>query len=271
MDIKSYFQFDPGFDLTAAQIGINKWDWIGISISDENEALKIMRTNKFDVLPIIGENGEVNEYYCTREWNKFEALNRCKIDSNKAIYYRTSFPDLIKIFHESKDHYFFLSDYKNILGLVSFVNLNSPNVYNYLYNVLSDIERKFLIILKRYLDEHQILAYYKEANDKHLVNLFNQYTEYQEKGIDHSIFELMYFQSLGITFRHFVNDLPISLRNLNSFAAKMTANGVYNSVRSKIMHPVRAILHSEESITELNELLDDYEVIRSQNFYQNVI
>lgn len=271
MDIKSYFQFDPGIDLTAAQIGINKWDWKGISNLDENEALEIMRTNKFDVLPIIGENGEVYQYYCTREWNNFEALNRCIIEAKRAIYYRTSFPDLIKMFHESNDHFFFLSDYKNILGLVSFVNLNSPFVYNFLYNILSDIERMFSAILKNHLEEHQILTYYYDSNDTHLTELFNQYKEYQEQGVEHSIFELMYFQTLGITFRHFVNELPHGLRNLNRFATKMTANGVYNIVRRKVMHPVRAILHTTESIAELNELLDDYEIIRSHRIHQNVL
>lgn len=121
MNIKKQFQYDPAIEISASQIGISKWNWTSFESKDENQALALMKSNRFDVLPIANSDGSTTSYFATREWNDYSSLNRNTIIDATTIYYRLSLKDLVRKFKEDKQHYYFLTDYNDILGLVSFV------------------------------------------------------------------------------------------------------------------------------------------------------
>jgi hypothetical protein len=264
MDTKSYFKIIPSYDLTAAQIGISKWDWDCIGSSDEAKARDIMIEKRYDVLPIVEPDGQTYRFFCTREWNNYSSLNELRIDDHTAIYYRTSLLDLVKKFKEEGRHYYFLKDHNNIVGLVSLVNLNDPTVYNYLYQILADIERKFSLILKTSsVSEELILDYFLNSSDEHLKDIAKNYRDQKGKGLEISLYDHMYLQSIGIAFKYFNNKLDVRFRKLTSFTKKMSSIGSYNHIRNNIMHPVKSLITSKASLSQLNELLDDFEIIRS--------
>ena len=66
MDIRKHFEYNPILDLTAAHIGINKWDWDTIDNEDEEKARERMKKKRFDVLPIMDSDGKVLKYFSTR-------------------------------------------------------------------------------------------------------------------------------------------------------------------------------------------------------------
>ena len=152
MNIKKQFQYDPAIEVSASQIGISKWNWISIKSNDETQALSLMKTNRFDVLPIENEDGTVTSFFSTQEWNKYDSLNKSRIKDAATIYYRLSLKDLVRKFKEEERHFYFMTDYNEVLGLVSFVNLNCQLVYNYLFFIIADIERSVSEILKKYID-----------------------------------------------------------------------------------------------------------------------
>lgn len=262
MSIKKQFEYNPNIDLTAAQIGISKWNWICINHENETEALQIMKHHKFDVLPIVDSNGQIENFYSTRDWNNYSHLNLNKIESSLSVYYRLSIEDLIRKFAINGTHYYFLTNDKDVLGLVSLVNLNSQPVYNYLYFILSDIERSIATMLNENLNLQDILTSFSNSEDTHLHEILRNYHEAVEKGLDNSIFEHMYLQTIGITVNKLLSKIPEKYKGLNKFSAKFSANGLYNEIRNRIMHPVRPILSDGITVADLNLLLSDYAAIK---------
>jgi hypothetical protein len=262
MNLRDHFEYRPFLDLTAANIGINKWHWVSVSVEDETEAKRIMQTNRFDVLPIINHDDSITKYYSTRVWNTYNNLNLNTIAETDKVYYRLSFCDLIRKFSEEKKHYYFLTDYNRTVGLVSFVNLNCQAVYNYLFQVIADIERSISCFLKIHIQHDEILESFRSSGDSHVKQLLEGFNQSISEGSDNSIYEHMYFQTIGITIKKHLHKLPYRQRELGSYQSKFSPNGTYGILRNKIMHPVRPILSNPESISQINELLQDYSAIR---------
>lgn len=263
MNIKKQFQYDPAIEVSASQIGISKWNWTSIKSNDEAQALSQMKSNRFDVLPIENEDGTVTSFFSTQEWNVYDSLNKSRIKDASTIYYRVSLKDLVRKFKEEERHFYFLTDYKDILGLVSYVNLNCQLVYNYLFFVIADIERSVSGLLKENVDQADILSNFKESQDKHLTELYASFQSSIESNNDSDIFQHMYLQTIGITLKKFNSRLPGDCKKLNKYSSKFGTEGVYNLVRRKVMHPVRPILSDKESINQIDELLTDYVEIKA--------
>lgn len=263
MNIKKQFNYEPAVEVSASQIGISKWDWTSIKSTEEKLAIEIMQNNRFDVLPIENKDGTFNSYFSTQEWNIYSSLNKNKIHNAQTIYYRMSLKDLIQKFKNDGRHYYFLADYDQILGLVSYVNLNCQLVYNYLFFIIADIERSVSEILKKYIPQHEILSEFKKSEDKHLLELSNSFQKSINENNDSDIFQHMYLQTVGITLKKFTPELPKKYKSLNKYSSKFGTHGVYNLIRQKVMHPVRPILSDKKSINQIDELLNDYIMIKS--------
>lgn len=262
MDIKKQFEYNPAPELTAAQIGINKWDWETISLEDENQAKRIMSEHKYDVLPIKEKENKFTNCYTTEKWNNYEHLNLAKIDDSNSIYYNTSFTDLIHKFNTEKTHFYFLVNSKEVLGLVSYVNINCQIVNYYLYQIISDIELSISNILRNNIAQIEIISLFKQSNDSHIKKILAHFEKSTEQGHDNSIFEYMYLQTIGITLREFITKLPKQYLALNKYTEKFGPNQDYSEIRNKVMHPVRSILNDSETISKIDRLLTDYSEIK---------
>jgi hypothetical protein len=262
MDIKRHFDYNPTLDLTAAHIGINKWDWKTIDEENEDKAKEIMKEKSFDVLPVLDTNGKATKYFSTRVWNNYDKLNLNHIDQASLVYYRLSLNDLVSKFNEEKKHYYFLTNYKDILGLVSYVNLNCQAVYNYLFQIIADLERSIAYMLKEHLNQDEIIDTFKTSSDSHLNKVAKTFEEAMASGKDSTIFEHMYLQTIGITLSKFSNKLPDDYKKLNKYSPKFSPTGIYGEFRNKIMHPVRPILNDDASIAKIDTLLKDYSEIK---------
>ncbi len=258
MNIKKYFDYTPSFDLTAAHIAINRWDWVTIDTEDEEKAKNIMKMNRFDVLPFKNQNGDIESYYSTRTWNNFETLNFDRIDHADTIYYRLSFTDLIRKFNEENRHFYFLTNHKDILGLVSYVNLSSQPVYSYLFQLISDLEMKIARLLEEILSQEDVINEFRSSDYQHLIDILSTFDKAATEGKDNSIFQYMYLQTLGITLDKFRESLPSEMKPLLAYRNKFAGNGLFTNVRNTVMHPVNPVLSERVSINDLNEFLEDY-------------
>ena len=262
MNIRKQFFYDPAIEVSAAQIGISKWNWESVKSGNEEDALWIMKKNRFDVLPVENEDGTFTSYYSTQEWNDYSRLNLIKTKDAPKIYYRTSLNDLVKKFEREDQFYYFLTDSDQVLGLVSYVNLNCQLVYNYLFFILADIERSISSMLKDHLDQREVIEEFKRSKNTHQQELVESFDRSVRDNSDTDIFELMYLQSIGITLKKFTYKLPHSLKGLAKYSSKFSSEGVYGSLRNRIMHPVRPVLSDKDSIKKINELLVDYDHIK---------
>lgn len=263
MNIKKQFQYDPDIEVSASQIGISRWNWRTTKSKDHQEALEIMKAERFDVLPIENEDGTINSFFSTQDWNIYNNLNKNKISEAQTIYYRLSFKDLLRKFKDNDCHYYFLTDYNQILGLVSYVNLNCQLVYNYLFFIIADIERSVSELLKEYVSQEQIINEFENSRDIHLKDLVTSFKKNIETNNDSDIFQHMHLQTIGITLKKFFSELPDEYKKLAKYASKFGTEGVYNLIRQKVMHPVRPILSDKQSINQIDELLTDYGDIKN--------
>lgn len=198
MNIRRQFVYDPSIDIIASQIGVSKWTWTYIDHEDINEAKSIMLKNRFDVLPVINMEGNAVKYFATLEWSNYESIELFEIDDLNSIYYRTSIKDLVRKFINDHKHYYFLTDGYETLGLVSYINLNCQFVYNYLYNVLADIERKISEILKKHISQEQIINQFEKSKDKFIHKILKDFNDIKNDNEDNNIFQHIYLQTIGV-------------------------------------------------------------------------
>lgn len=170
---------------------------------------------------------------------------------------------MIRKFKDDERHYYFLTDYEQTLGLVSFVNLNCQLVYNYLFFIIADLERSVAGILKKSIAQEKILNEFSKSNDEHIIKLVAAFKRDVELNIDNDIFQYMYLQTVGIILKKFLNELSTEYKKLGKYCSKFGTEGVYNLVRTKVMHPVRPILSDKQSIKQIDELLTDYIEIKN--------
>jgi hypothetical protein len=74
MKIKRYFEYNPYIEVTAAQIGVSAWTWDFMSEEDLETARSVMKSNRYDVLPIKDANGEFRKHYVTPEWGDYQNI-----------------------------------------------------------------------------------------------------------------------------------------------------------------------------------------------------
>lgn len=259
MNVRKYFKHTPNIDLTAAHIGINRWDWTSIESNNIIEAREIMEKYRFDILPISKSDGLIESYYLTREWNNFDNIDEYSIKDSDMVYYRTSFNDLVRKFSEEKANFFFLTNHKEILGLVSIVNMNTHLVYSYLFQLISNIEIRLAQLLENCIPLEMVIQTFEKANDKHQINIIERFNMKVASGSDDSIFSLMYLQTLGILLKKFANELPETLKPILKYRKKFGPGNLYTELRNRIMHPVNTIISDTDDVDRLHEFLIDYD------------
>lgn len=261
MDVKKYFEYTPDLELIVAQIGINKWDWQCVERNDEILAKRIMTHNRFDILPISTKNG-VTHYFQTERWGDFSTVKIREIGEEDVIYYRLSFIDLIrKMINEKRNHYF-LVDSSEILGLVSLNNLNSIPVYNYIYQITASLEQLVSNYLRTLFDEEEVLEWLKASNDQLSKKVVWEFIKLKEKNADNSIFDHLYFPSLGTILKKGELILKQVNPELLNYRTKFCAGNLYWEIRNTVAHPVKSLFVDATSVQKLYELISDYTVIK---------
>ncbi|MEP1304467.1 MAG: hypothetical protein ABJK11_14815 [Balneola sp.] len=268
MKIQDYFLNAPLVDVTAAHIGINKWDWEYSEKRDINHAKSIMKSNRYDVLPIVNSNNEIEQYYSTTEWNNYSTIDLKEIDNSCCVYYRLSIEDLISKMHLENRNYYFLINHSTVVGLVSLVNFSCQSAYNFFFQTISNTERKLSMLLKTELDELEVISTLRKSTDKINQDLVKQYDTAVNNGVDASIFEMTYLNTLGYLISKFKDSLD-SYEQLEPYTKYLLSSGLFSIVRNTIMHPVKGIINEDVNIsnlyefitenTRLNALLDDIE------------
>lgn len=263
MNVRKEFDYTPQIDITAAQIGISKWNWAFTDSEELEVALRIMVGNNFDVLPIKNRDESFDRYFSTIVPNDYSSIVVRNIEDSVTIYYRLSFKDLIRKFKQGKAKYFFVRDSDEILGLVTVADLNTILVYNYLYTVISEIERGISDLFEQFVDQEKVLKYFSESDNKEFQKVANYFRSAKENNIESSIFQTLYLTHLSPLLKYFSDQIPSKYIKLKDFYPKLSTEGLFNIIRNKVMHPVRPIISDMDSICQIDELLHDYMVINS--------
>ena len=269
MRIREHFKYNDANMLTAAHLGISKWNWEYVEHTTNIEDAKvIMQKKEFDVLPIMDSEGEFHSFYSTWSWGDYTHLNKNIIDYGRRVYYKMSFRDLIKKFTGKKDsRYFFLQTHDDIVGLVSVVNFNSLPVYNYLYREISSIEYLVSNFLEGVISEKKVLAILQESGDVTANELASRYLSTVSNNLGSSIFHHLYLSHLGLVIKNCVSEFDHSLKKLGSYAKSF--GNEYRELRNVVAHPSRLIVTGYDSFGKIDQVLNDFDEIRELLHNQN--
>ena len=253
MNLTKYFQYNPELDLTVAQIGMSKWNWQTISHTNSKRARDIMFSEQFDILPIV-HNGGVHSYFKTCKYGDYSSVELLEIQKEDLIYYRLSFFDLLRRMQKDQRVYYFLTDSSDILGFINLPQLNCLAVYNYLYQVIANLERKMIEYIKSISNEDEVIEILKNSKDNNAADSVKKYEELKKKNLNNSIFEHIYFSSLNTILKRISKKHKIN-KEVSNLRKHFSPNQRLTNLRNKVAHPVRSIFNSPESINEVNDVI----------------
>lgn len=257
MDVKKYFEYNPDLELTVAQIGINKWDWVAIKDENIENAKSIMKSNRFDVLP-LDDDKTISKYFKTDNWGDYSKISLKYITREDSIYYRLSFIDLLRKMLADQNYLFFLSDSNEVLGLVSLNNLNCLAVYNYIYQITASLELVVSQYLEELLDEEFVLDVLKKTSDKQANKIAEHFEELKSVNSENSIFHHLFFPTIGTLLKYSKDLIEKDCPELLKYRTKFCAGNLYWEIRNTVSHPVKPLFINEISVKKVNELISDY-------------
>lgn len=261
MKLRKYFEYQPDLELTVAQIGINKWDWVATNRYDKGYAKRIMSLSRFDILP-VHINEDLDHYYQTKNWGDYSEIVLKEILREDIIYYRLSFLDLLRKMQREGKYQFFLADSNEILGLVSLNNLNCLAVYNYIYQITASLEKVVSDFLQRTLDNDEVILMLSGSSDKQAQSIIKVYTEMKAVNKDNTIFQYLFFPTLGTLLKSAADKVEKEVPELMAYRTKFCAGNLYWEIRNIVSHPVKPLFVDENSILKVNELISDYYTIK---------
>jgi hypothetical protein len=245
-------------DVNAAVVGISRSRWISVSgtKATAEQAAQIMQANRFDILPVEDPSG-VSEYFHTRKWNDYLAVDRRAITHRDVISFVTPLRDVIRGFAlEPRDFYFLVSE-RMVVGLVSLANLNCRQVYVYLFSLLSELEVQLGNLVTRHCSDQKLLeTTWGPREDGKYRGVKKRYKSDRALGYDVPFVEYMYLTDLVKVIGEKGLFGQMGYQDCRQF---MGAFGRLVKLRNKVAHPNRSLITGPESCKELWQGIDEVE------------
>jgi len=258
MEEELRFLRDSIVDVDAAVVGISSTRWTAIPVSEATpeKAVPIMKTNRFDVLPIVA-GATVKEYFCADEWNTYTSISRKVITHRDVIPFDTRLRDIIRGFALDSRHFYFLNNNRKIVGLISVANLNCRAVKVYLFSLLAELEIQMGRFVLQHLPESDLLrmTFGASTKAKH-GSVRKRYAADKANGLEVPFVEYLYLSDLIniLAAKKLFSHLGFSSRN--RFEDRFNP---LNPLRDAVAHPSRSLIADEMSCKRLWEKIDSIE------------
>lgn len=249
---RDFFNVNLKFVFNASNIAIYRSEWTSIKPEDAtiSNAVKIMKENRYDVLPIESDKqNKIIEFFCTNKINTWteESVKRKKIKDEDILPIEVTFDDLIDRFDITDRLFFFLSSNVQIKALITRANLNERPIKAWLYTMLCALEMNLGEFIKseKFSDEDIL----KQLTVDRKKEVYNNYKEDQELGVENNLVEYLYLTDLINICRK--KKLYKKLKY--SSATKFKELNTLNKLRRQVMHPVSAIIDRKNTLRKLSK------------------
>ncbi|MFZ1703558.1 MAG: hypothetical protein WAT79_04380 [Saprospiraceae bacterium] len=256
-----YFYDEGQVKITAASVGISRARWIAINETDidSGKHIDLMKSNRFDHLPIIGTNGTITEFFKTDEPNNFNNISKHVINYNDVISLDANIKDVIEKFANEKRTFFFLSFHRNISGLITIGNLNCKQVQIYVFSLVCDLERNladFLNGCKKNIEIEEWVtgkANIEDPADKYF-QILKKFKDLTEQDLENQLTEHFFL----VDFFTIISDMDL-FEKLSYTKKEWKELSSINEIRKRIAHPTRCLLDKENDIFKLYSRLNKIE------------
>jgi len=249
-------------DIDAAIIGVSRSEWKSVSASVSlDKARDKMRRHGIDVLPFTDEDhgdSRLSGYWQTTKWGDPESpLLRKDVKYDDVIALGTHVKDLISRFVPDDRRFFFLSNQRGIVGIVTIADLNKRSVKVYIYSLLSDLEMRLADFILDCVTEKVLLdTKYSSRGDSKEKTPQERYADDRLQGLDVRFVEYLYMRHLIKVVKD--NNLHGKL----GYSSKTVFDNELGSLvelRNAVAHPARSLITKEESVARLWERLNRIE------------
>ena len=256
-----YFLDEGNVKITAASVGISRKRWTHATEEDvyTGSYKEVMKSKRFDHLPIISKEDRVTEYFKTIKPNDYSSIEKYEIKYDDVIPLDTNIREVIEKFASTGRSFYFLSYQKNISGLITLGNLNCKQVQIYIFSLICDLERALSDFLNSELTKKEIESWIKskikpdEPNNKFTL-IIKHYNELVNTDLENQLTEHLFL----VDFFEIIKKLNLN-NKLNYSKTKFDELSSINELRKKIAHPTRSLLDNDNNIFKLKERLDKIE------------
>jgi len=245
-----YYQDEGYIKVTAASVGISSRRWTCINaakIQDDNYK-SLMNDNRFDILPIVEEDGTTNEFYKTDSPNNYEKISKQTITYKDVMPLDTSIHEVIKGFVVDNRTFYFLTYQSRITGLITLGNLNCRQVQMYIFGLICELERILSDFIESDLTEGQIKEFMiekSEVNEKWKETL-DYYQMLVQTDLENKLTAQLYLIDFFIIIENF--DL---YEKLGYSKKKWQDLRSINDLRHLVAHPTRSLLNKDNDVSRL--------------------
>lgn len=256
-----FFQDEGQVRITAASVGISKLRWAAVKEDkiELNEHIQLMKNNRFDHLPIEPIRGTITEFFKTVEPNKYDKIERHKINYDDVIPLETTIRDVIDKFANQNRTFFFLRYQRNISGIITLGNLNCKQVQVYIFSLVCELERELGEFLNSKLSNQKIKEWIKgkiddnNPNDKYKL-ILNNYESLLEHDLENQLTEHFFL----VDFFTIITDKNL-FGELNYSKSEWKKLNSINELRKRIAHPTRTLIDNENNILKLQKRINKIE------------
>lgn len=256
-----FFQDEGQVKITAASVGISRLRWtsVGENEINSNRHLELMKNHRFDHLPIVPEVGTVTEFFKTSEPNKFDKIERHKINYDDVIPLDTNIRDVIDKFANQRKTFYFLRYQKKISGLITLGNLNCKQVQVYIFSLICELERELGDFLNSKLTNKEIKEWItckidtNNPQDKYKLILKN-YENLTNVDLENRLTEHFFL----VDFFKVITDKKL-YTELSYTKPEWIELSSINELRKRIAHPTRSLIDQENNIFKLQKRLKKIE------------
>ena len=249
--MEEHFYLDDGqIKITAASVGISSKRWIYLNEKDitENNFKILMANHRFDILPIIANDGSVHEFFKTVTQGNYIDVTRQTISYQDVLVLDSPIREVIKNFATQNRVFYFLTFQNRITGLITIGNLNCRQVQVYIFALICELERVLCEFINSNITDKQLETYMTqkaESNEK-LHKIWLYYQELAKVDLENKLIEHLYLIDIFSIIEYF--EQHIKLGYSKKQWKELTS---INDLRHLVAHPTRSLLDKDNSIERL--------------------
>ncbi len=245
-------------DLHVAALGISRDEWYCHKPGMTKEEVKqTMVTKRYDVVPIINNQGIPTSYFYLKNFNQPDEIVINKILPEDRLYYLTNVRDAIWKMASDQRSFYFLTNGRNVndmVGLFTLSDFNCREFYVFVFNLISYVEREFgqIITLSKEvaINELEKLAQNNVPLTEQLKLIKDRISEDEAKNIENDYKEYLYLHHLISLVKIENKYKDLGYKHGDDFE---NGTSYLRAIRNNIAHPVKSLVKDLAGLSDLEK------------------
>jgi hypothetical protein len=217
---------------------------------DPSTVLETMQQQNYDIMP-IQRNAKFIGYVERNSLDKTTPVERVlqQINLDVVVSANTYIHEMIRLFQRSK--FFFINRANDLIGLVTYADLNKIPVRVWIYILINKLEYVLLQLIKSYYPDS---SWMNELTDDRQKKITDRFNDKKKEDVETSLEDC-----LNLSDMIDLVERDRKLRSLMGFTSKKTSKKQFsglNTLRNRTMHPSTSLITNYDSVKTLNQRIE---------------